>query len=164
MSHHKRSRVGRLPRWQRLSTHIVFAVCALSGLGFFLKRELGFDLHDVPARSFLVWHGVSAAFALLAFGAVLPGHIRGAWNVRRNRGSGLAMIAVMAALMLSGLLLYYGEEEWHEAVLWSHWIAGFVSLLAFPVHLVMGRLANARHPVPESRNALRVAESVSALR
>mgnify|MGYP000604027857 CR=1 FL=1 len=32
--HHKRSRVGHLPRWQRLCTHLIFAICALSGLGF----------------------------------------------------------------------------------------------------------------------------------
>ena len=144
MSHHKRSRVGHLPRWQRLSTHLVFAICALSGLGFFFKREMGVDLGDLPARSLLVWHGISAAFALLAFGAVLPGHIRSAWNVKRNRGSGVAMIAVMTALMLSGLLLYYGAEEWHDGALWAHWIVGGAAFAAFPLHLVLGHRANAR--------------------
>lgn len=144
MTHHKRSRVGHLPRWQRLSTHLVFAVCALSGLAFFMKRELGFALWEIAARSFLVTHGISAALALLAFGAVLPGHIRSAWNVRRNRGSGVAMIVVMTALMLSGLLLYYGAEEWHDGALWAHWIVGGAAFAAFPLHLVLGHRANAR--------------------
>ncbi len=144
MTHHKRSRVGHLPRWQRVSTHFVFAVCALSGLAFFMKRELGFALWEVAARSFLVTHGISAALALLAIGAVLPGHIRSAWNVRRNRGSGVAMIVVMTALMLSGLLLYYGAEEWHDGALWAHWIVGGAAFAAFPLHLVLGHRANAR--------------------
>jgi hypothetical protein len=144
MTHHKRSRVGHLPRWQRLSTHVIFAVCALSGLAFFAKREMGLALWDITARSFLVTHGMSAALALLAFGAVLPGHIRSAWNVKRNRGSGVAMIAVMAALMLSGLLLYYGAEEWHDGALWAHWIVGGAAFAAFPLHLVLGHRANAR--------------------
>lgn len=144
MTHHKRSRVGHLPRWQRLSTHLVFAVCALSGLAFFVKRELGFALWEIAARSFLVTHGISAALALLAFGAVLPGHIRSAWNVRRNRGSGVAMIVVMTALVATGLLLYYGTEEWHDSALWAHWIVGGTGFAAFPLHLFLGHRTNAR--------------------
>ena len=163
MSHHKRSRVGHLPRWQRISTHLIFAICALSGLGFFLKREMGMDLNDIPARSFLVWHGISAAFALLAFGAVLPGHIRGAWNVRRNRGSGIFMTLVMGALMLSGLLLYYGEEEWHDAVLWAHWLAGFAAFAIFPLHLVLGHRANTRHRPGQCERGRPLGESATAL-
>jgi MFS family permease len=163
MSHHKRSRVGHLPRWQRLSTHLIFAICALSGLGFFLKREMGIDFGDLQARSLLVWHGISAAFALLAFGAVLPGHIRSSWKARRNRASGIVMIAVMAGLMLSGLLLYYGDEEWHNAVLWTHWIGGFVAFAAFPLHLVLGHRANALRQPCHTKSRLNVGPSASAL-
>lgn len=145
MSHQKRSRVGVMPRWQRHLSHWIFGLCALSGLGFFLKHELGYALAEIPARSLLVWHGVSAAFALLAVGAVIPGHIRSAWNARRNRGSGILMIAVMAMLMLSGLLLYYGDEAWHETALWLHWIVGFSAFAALPAHLILGQRANTRH-------------------
>ncbi|MEY5100592.1 MAG: hypothetical protein RJA36_3311 [Pseudomonadota bacterium] len=138
MTHHKRSRVGRLPRWQRLSTHLIFSLCALSGLLFFLRHELALELAGPATHSYLVAHGVSAAFALLAFGAVLPGHVRAAWNARRNRASGVAMIGVLAALMGSGLLLYYGGEEWREGVVWTHWVVGFLVLAVFPLHLLLG--------------------------
>lgn len=163
MSHHKRSRVGHLPRWQRLSTHLIFAICALSGLGFFLKREMGVDLGDLPARSLLVWHGISAAFALLAFGAVLPGHIRSSWKARRNRTTGVLMLTIMSALMLSGLLLYYGDEEWHDAMLWAHWIGGFIAFGAFPLHLVIGHRANARYVVGTACKPQAVSASASLL-
>lgn len=145
MSHHRHGRVGRLPRWQRLATHLIFAACALSGLGFFLRRELAIHLSDIPAHDFLVWHGISAAFALLAFGAVLPGHIRGAWNTKRNRVSGAAMILLMATLMLSGLQLYYGDEAIRDSMVMLHWAVGFLGFAAFPAHLIVGRLAN-RNP------------------
>ncbi len=163
MSHHKRSRVGHLPRWQRLSTHLIFAICALSGLGFFLKREMGVDFGDLQARSLLVWHGISAAFALLAFGAVLPGHIRSSWKARRNRVTGVVMLSIMAALMLSGLLLYYGEEEWHDAVLWAHWIGGFIAFGAFPLHLILGHRANTLYLARTDCKPPTVGASASAL-
>ncbi len=163
MSHHKRSRVGHLPRWQRWSTHLIFTICALSGLAFYLKREMSFELYDIAARRFLVWHGISAGFALLAFGAVLPGHIRSAWNARRNRASGVAMALVMAALMLSGLLLYYGDEEWHDSVLWAHWIVGFIAFAAFPLHLILGRLINRNRQPSGTKPASPVGTPASAL-
>lgn len=144
MTHHPRhSRVGRLARWQRYSSYLILGLCAFSGLFFFLKREMGWELADIAARSFLVWHGVTAALALLVFGSVLPNHVRPAWNTRRNRASGALMMLVMSALMASGLLLYYGAEEWHDGTLWVHWIVGFASFAAFPLHLLLGVRANA---------------------
>lgn len=156
MSHHKRSRVGRLPRWQRLASHGIFLVCALSGLAFFLKRQVGLDLGDMAARDFLVLHGISAAFSLLVFGSVLPNHVRAAWNVQRNRLTGGLMLVVMTLLMLSGLGLYYGTEAMHDMMVWSHWAAGFLLFAALPLHLVVGARAplhgskTTDHPVGET--------------
>lgn len=159
MSHHKRSRVGRLPRWQRLSTHLVFILCGFSGLAFYLKREMGLALGDIDARTFLVTHGCTAALVLMAFGAVLPAHIRAAWNVKRNRSSGVAMILNLALLALSGLLLYYGSEEIHDTVLWTHWITGFIIFAVFPLHLILGTLANRRTGAHPGRTAPLVREA-----
>lgn len=132
-------RAGRLPYWQRIPTHIILAVCAFSGLLFFLVHEFHVEIFGTRAHSFLVAHGVSSAFALLAFGAVLPGHLRVAWIARRNRISGVIMVAVMSVLMLSGLLLYYGSEEIRDAVVITHWVIGFIAFAAFVFHLVVGR-------------------------
>ena len=132
-------RAGRLPAWQRIPAHLIFTVCALSGLLFFLRHELHLDIPGVETHSYLVMHGVSAAFALLAIGAVLPGHLRVAWIARRNRMSGVVMLVVMALLMLSGLMLYYGSEELRDATVLTHWIVGGIVMAAFPLHLVLGR-------------------------
>lgn len=142
MSHSKRSRVGRLPRWQRWSTHIAFLVCALSGIIYFSVHTLHWGEAFVPAYDTLRIHGLSTYFVLMGFGAVLPGHIRAAWNAKRNRNTGIAMIVLMAALAVSGLGLYYGSEEMRDAVLWLHWIIAAVIIGAFPLHLILGRRAN----------------------
>jgi len=139
MAHSKRSRIGLLPRWQRWSSHLILTGCAASGAAFFFKREMGLALWDVPAHTWLVWHGVTAALAWCVMGSVLPGHVRSGWNARRNRATGVTLIAVMVALMASGLLLYYGNEEARDTVVWWHWVIGFVSVAAFPLHLLVGR-------------------------
>jgi len=139
MSHSKRSRIGLLPRWQRLSAHLIFTVCAVSGLGFLLKRQAGLDLGEVSAHSLLVWHGTSSALTLVVLGSVLPGHVRGAWYARRNRATGVLMLAVMVALMATGLLLYYGSEEARDTTVLVHWAVGLAAVAAFPLHLVVGR-------------------------
>lgn len=139
MSDIKIRRIGRMPGWQRVPTHIVLAACALSGLLYFIRHELRIELPGIDAHGMLVAHGVSSAFALLAFGAILPGHLRAAWIAKRNRASGITMIAVMSALMLSGLLLYYGSEEMRDGAVLTHWMVGFVAFAAFALHLVLGR-------------------------
>jgi len=139
----KGSRIGRLPDWQRNVTHLVLTICALSGLVFFLKQSLGWWGGRSGAHDVLIIHGVSAAFAMMAFGAVLPAHIRISWIARRNRVSGISMLAVMAALMLSGLLLYYGTEESRDLAELTHDVIGFAALAVFPLHILIGKFARA---------------------
>ena len=149
MSHSHPRRVGRLPRWQKIATHLVFTLCALSGILFFATHDLQLALPGLASRSYLVMHGVSASLALLALGAVMPAHIRAAWHARRNLTTGIALTLVLSVLTVSGLLLYYGSEDWRETVVWSHWLIGGLGLAVFPLHFVWGqRLAhNAAHLV-----------------
>ena len=51
------------------------------------------------------------------------------------------MLFVLSALMISGLLLYYGSEEMRDGVQWTHWIVGFASIAVFLLHLVIGKRA-----------------------
>lgn len=137
----KGNRIGRLPKWQRNFTHLVLTICALSGVVFFLKQDLGWWGGRDGAHDVLIIHGVSAAFALMAFGAVLPAHIRISWIARRNITSGLSMLAVMGALILSGLLLYYGTEESRDFAELMHEMIGFAAVAVFPLHILIGKFA-----------------------
>ena len=86
-------------------------------------------------------HGFAAYFFVLLFGALLPNHIKGGWQNKRNRISGSLMVLVMSLLLLSGLILYYGDLM-RDVALWVHWIIGGGLVLLFPFHFVMGRRAN----------------------
>jgi hypothetical protein len=141
------SRIGRLPRWQRITTHAIFVFCALSGLLFFMAHDVQLHLAGLSSHSLLEAHGVSAALSLMAFGAVIPSHIRTAWNARRNRTTGIILSTLLSALVLSGLLLYYGREDVRQAVVWSHWVMGALGLLLFPFHFVWGQ--RSRPPPPQ---------------
>jgi len=146
-SHSRRAnRIGRLPRWQRIATHAIFGFCALSGVLFFMAHDVHLELPGVSSHSLLVAHGVSAALALMAFGAVMPAHIRIAWSARRNRTTGVILGILLSVLMVSGLLLYYGSEDLREAIVWSHWVMGGLGLLLFPLHFVWGQRATPSQP------------------
>lgn len=136
---HRHHRVGRLPRWQRLATYAVLIGCALSGLLFFMAHDADLNVTGLSSHTLLMLHGISAQGALLAMGAVMPSHIRLAWNARRNRTTGVLLCSLLAVLMASGLWLYYGNEDLREAAVWSHWILGGLGLVLFPVHVIWGQ-------------------------
>lgn len=141
MFYSKRSRVAHLALWQSLSTHIIFFICALSGVLYLLAHEFEITVLMVKNHTLLSIHGFAAYFFVLLFGAVIPHHIKAGWHNKRNRISGGLMIVVMVLLLLSGLFLYYGAVT-RDAALWVHWIIGCGLVLLFPFHFVMGRRAN----------------------
>ncbi len=129
----------RLPVFQRWATYGTLAVVAISGVAWLV-------LHDwfqwgwfATEHRLLVTHGVAAALSLTVIGGLLPLHIRLAWRTRRNLWSGVIALAVMGMLGLSGLLLYYGDEEWRDIVRWLHIGVGVLGIVAVPLHVWMGR-------------------------
>ena len=91
-------------------------------------------------------HGAAAMVALFLVGTLLNAHIRRALKARRNRGTGWAMIVVLAALVLSGYALYYIAGESDRPV-WStvHWIIGGTLPLLGVLHVVLGRKSVKKH-------------------
>lgn len=99
-------------------------------------------------------HGLMAFSALVAIGSVLPIHARRAWQLNKNRRSGLTMKIGLLWLALTGYALYYFLSESNEAWLpLAHWIAGLALPLAGLLHIRLGRrrapartgLQSARH-------------------
>lgn len=139
MTTHRHPFSIRLPGWQRWSTYLVLIVVAGSGIAWSLLHDLlqlGWMLAE---RRLLIAHGVAAAATLVLVGGLLPLHIRLAWRVRRNLTTGVACVAAVGALALSGLLLYYGGEDWREVTRWSHIGIGLAAALAVPLHVWRGR-------------------------
>lgn len=141
MLYKKRSRVAHMPFWQSFSTHLIFIICAISGVLYLLAHEFEIKALSVENHSILIAHGFAAYFFVLLFGAMMPNHIKAGWKNKRNRISGGLMVAVMSLLLISGLFLYYGNET-RDAALWVHWVIGCSLVLLFPLHFIRGRRAN----------------------
>ncbi len=129
----------RLGKWHR---RLVIAALGLVGA----SGVLWFVLHDVMDRApddllhgLLVTHGVTAYVSAVAFGSILPLHVVGGWRYRRHLVSGVAAVLVLALLIGSALLLYYGGEEIQAWARLVHIATGFGALLATPTHIMLGR-------------------------
>ena len=141
MIYKKRSRVAHMPFWQSFTTHLIFIICAVSGVLYLLAHEFEIKALSAENHSILIVHGFAAYFFVLLFGAMMPNHIKAGWKNKRNRLSGGLMVAVMSLLLISGLFLYYGNET-RNAALWVHWVIGGGLVLLFPLHFIRGRRAN----------------------
>ena len=127
-----------MARWHRLTTYTLLALCALSGLAWFV----GLDLLDLPPpRLRLCWvlHGITALAATLAIGAAVPQHALMTWRAHRNRAAGAVLGTTLALVVLSALCLQYGLEDWHDAGHWVHVAVGIAVGIVFPWHIWWAR-------------------------
>jgi hypothetical protein len=82
-------------------------------------------------RGAVVLHGCLNPVQCVLFGILLCHHIRVGWQMRANLVAGFLLEAVFAALILTGVGLYYAPDSWHESIEWTHRICG----IALPVLL-----------------------------
>lgn len=124
----------------------VFSLLWMSGalwlvFHYFLRMPGDFGMAPHPAE---IWwlrlHGLMVFVFLFVLGTVLPVHAQRAWQLRKNRQSGLLMKLLFLWLALSGYALYYfaGEENenWLPVV---HWGMGLSVPLILVLHIRNGR-------------------------
>ena len=145
------------------SLYAVFALLWLTGtlwlvFHYFLRAASEFGEIANPIE---IWwlrlHGLMVFAALVALGSVLPGHARRAWQLNKNRRTGLAMKTLFLWLAFTGYALYYFASEENEAWLpLLHWGAGLTLplMLAFHVHRVRARLGHRHSHVSTTAVAL----------
>lgn len=131
----------RLPNAQRWITYLALIVVFISGVLWTL-------LHDVlqwgwmlAERRLLITHGVASAITLVVVGGLLPLHVRLAWRIGRNLASGIVTLSLMAILCTTGLMLYYGSDEWRDWIRVTHIGVGILIGLMVPLHILVGRIA-----------------------
>ena len=128
--------LGKMPSWQRWFTISALSICSLSGIAFLLGHEFHISRSILGDHLVLTLHGVGSAFALIAFGTVLPFHIKAGLKSQKNLISGITQLACLSILVITALLLYYGPEEIHEGSELTHWIIGLVFFTFFLLHIV----------------------------
>lgn len=84
-------------------------------------------------------HGGFAMVAIGVVGLLLGQHARLGWRARRNRISGSVVVGL--AILLGGTAwgLYYGNEVWRFALVWTHIGVGLAGLTLLPLHIWLGR-------------------------
>lgn len=131
----------RLGFWQKLAIFSTAAAVGCSGLLWFLLHDVfaveSDEMADIT-HLLLVVHGASSYALLVAVGSLLPVHVRGGWQRRRNLVTGLTVTGVMATLGVTALVLYYGGEEMRAPAKWLHLIFGFACFAVFPAHAFLG--------------------------
>lgn len=145
-----RRRPGRLPRSQEWAVYIGFALLFATGLAWlaldwFVRVAGEFGPEHHPAQHIaLIAHGVAAYAFLILGGAMIPVHITGGWNAKRNRKSGIILIATLLLLGATALGLYYlGNEVLRTAASAIHWVVGLIALPLLLTHLPSGRRGGA---------------------
>ncbi len=88
----------------------------------------------------LAVHGGAAMVFLMLLGALLPLHMQGNWSRDRNRWTGVVMLAVNAALIVTAYALYYSGSDLVRG--WAsnlHIAAGIFLPMWVGVHVWLGR-------------------------
>lgn len=127
--------LGKMPTWQRWFTISALSICSLSGIVYLLGHEFQISRQSLGNHSVLALHGITSALALMAFGAVLPFHIKAGLKAWKNIISGISQLLFLAILVISALFLYYGSEELHDGSKLVHWVLGLIFFIIFIFHI-----------------------------
>jgi purine-cytosine permease-like protein len=127
--------LGKMPTWQRWLTISSLIICSISGIAFLMGHEFQISRQTLGNHSVLALHGIASALALIAFGTILPFHIKVGLKAWKNLISGVSQLLFLAILVITALLLYYGPEELHDASKLVHWALGLVFFIIFIFHI-----------------------------
>ena len=138
----------QLADWHRRSLYLTGLTLLLTGAVWTWIHRLDEAREASDAmRSLKPWllaaHGSVAPLFALLVGALIPVHVRVAWNAGRNRGTGMVILGVMGTLILSGHALYYvGGETWRNGLSWFHLVIGLAAPILLAWHIRAGRRAS----------------------
>jgi hypothetical protein len=124
----------RLGICQKLAVFATTALVGVTGLLWFVLHDIIDGEPGDATRVLLILHGISSYAILVVIGSLLPRHVRLGWVRRRNIVTGVTVTVMMAVLAVTGLALYYGDEDLHTPVRWLHVAFGLGGFALFPAH------------------------------
>jgi hypothetical protein len=138
-----------LPFWRleppfRFTIYSAFAVLFASGAVWLIadqmKESANGEIWQQAAAYLLTVHGGAAMVTLMLLGALFPLHIGRAWRAKKNRATGIVMLAFNTVLIATAFGLYYVASEtlrpWASGV---HTAFGLAMPLLFLAHVKTGR-------------------------
>lgn len=137
-----------MSRLQLFWLHLSVALTAISGLVFAVMKYLmtsddEFGVVNHPWQPhMLAAHVVIAPAALFILGWVFSNHMLPKWRFGdgQNRKSGLATMWLIVPMALSAYLLQVATDEvLREVMAWVHWITSAIFVVAYVIHLIIGR-------------------------
>jgi len=128
------SRLGKMPGWQRLFVIYGMMACSITGVMYLLGNQFQLQRATLGTHSILAAHGIAAMLATLALGSVLPFHIKAGYKSRKQLWTGFSQLGTLAALLISGALLYYGPGEIRDFIIDIHWMMGLLFFSIFILH------------------------------
>jgi cation transport ATPase len=137
-----------LPFWRleppfRFAIYIACAKLFASGAVWLvadqMKESANGEIWQQSAYLLMV-HGGAAMVTLMLLGALFPLHIGRAWRARKNRATGILMLACNAVLIATAFGLYYlGSEAIRPWASDLHIAFGLAMPLLFLAHVKTGR-------------------------
>jgi cation transport ATPase len=138
-----------LPFWRleppfRFAIYSAFAVLFASGAAWLvadqMKDSASGEIWQQAAAYLLMVHGGTAMPTLMLLGALFPLHIGRAWRAKKNRATGIVMLAFNAVLIATAFGLYYlGSEILRPWASDFHIAFGLAMPLLFLAHIKTGR-------------------------
>lgn len=135
-------------RMRRHFRHWLYGVLCLSwcsGVLFFIlsrwmlvEGDFGPEKHPWQFPVLMV-HGAAAFLIMVSYGSVLLSHVTATWRLKRLRGLGLTLVAMLCFQIISAWFLYYLSND--EIRAWLANIHGAVGLsfpLVLTIHIVQG--------------------------
>ncbi len=135
-------RPNRLTRMVHAITLLLLSASFISGIliwrGVYLQEARAENPNWL--RTCVVLHGGLNPFLCALFGYFVCDHIRIGWQLRANRLSGFLMETCFAALILTGVSLYYsGSETLRASLVTVHRILGLTLPVCLITHWIAGQ-------------------------
>ncbi|HEX6564076.1 MAG TPA: hypothetical protein VF020_07320 [Chthoniobacterales bacterium] len=146
----------RLSRPAEFLVYLVFGTLLLTaGVWLWAQSNLSPD-NPVPSLMMKI-HGAAAMAALVLLGALFN-HIRRGWTAKKNRVSGMILLAVVLFLAVTGYGLYYsGDEQLRSLISKSHTWIGLGLVFLIPAHVLLGRAFRRKRRIRADRETEKLA-------
>ena len=133
----------------RYSVHGTFALLWLLGASVFVLKhffavsgEFGTTPHPWQP-TLLLMHGVVAVIATFLFGWVSGDHVAHTWRMRADRASGVWLLVLIAALIITGFAAFFVVDDSVRAVNGTVLAVFFVPLAFVAVRRAVRRMRKA---------------------